>query len=173
MKASYVKFAKIFSIALLFGAVAAKADCSGGDLQTCSDYTEQIISVLVKGVDQCFNPSHASDNQQAKSDFQALGVRIQGYTADGESGDPARIQSAITGLQSDLASFAKQTSFPTSVYCKTQRECLEKGFEGNSKYPQCLPVNGDNHKNVQYMSFEYLVDGSLPSLVSILKKMQN
>jgi hypothetical protein len=121
---------------------------------------QMIESVLLPGVDQCFNPKHPRENQQTKASLALLAKVLEDIASSNRTwtdlGQP------IADLKAELLSFDKSLG----PFCLTKRTCLEAGFVGNVRYPLCQPVEGDPYENVQYTTFEKLVDDALPSIVS-------
>jgi hypothetical protein len=165
---------KIFSTAIV---IAVNSIYANGAVRTASSdpllaKAEVVIKLaqsLASGVDECFNPAHADANNHTKQNFLALAASVQAMRADISNRHGPSLAADSSLLQASLNSFADAAPFPASLTCATERECLELGFAGNSKYVRCLPVNGNVHANAQYLAFEKLLDQALPELVTSLQ----
>jgi len=164
-----VRLSKILFIAILalnsWNASADDVSDALAQARTVMGFCE----VLSAGVGQCFNPNLGSTNDKVKQKFEDLATSVQAMEADVSSKNRAAISQDVDTIQSTLEGFATPSPFPANLECGTERECLEMGFAGNANYPACLPVNGDEHANAQYVALEQLLDVALPTLA---KKMQ-
>lgn len=131
----------------------------------------QLLHTLYVGVNQCFNPNQSEAIQQTKKQISELTIDVQKAAQDWATGDRQKIAMDARNLSVVLKSFDESPGLPASLYCSTKRKCLELGFEGNAKYSNCLPVNGDIHRNIQYRSFEKLLDQTLPALIAMLQQV--
>jgi hypothetical protein len=171
VEAPLVKIPVIFYLSFTLSTAAyampSGVACKRGGFCTQAERTDELVQSLVRAVDQCFNPSHADAMKETRQRFVSLAEKIQIAGNDWAAHNSSKIASDSAGLAKDLQSFNDSPGFPASLYCKTIRKCLEIGFEGNRKYPQCQPVGGDIHRNSQYLSFEDLMDNALPKLVAL------
>ena len=134
------------------------------------DQVDRVISLtraLVKGVEQCFNPSHTKGNTAAKNRLIKLGNTALSAKSSLTSGDAAKLAQSAAELEAQWETFSQKAPIAARFHCDTQRRCMELGFEGHPKYPHCQPVNGNKHANVQYIQFQQLLR-ILPQLVDDL-----
>jgi hypothetical protein len=134
------------------------------------DQVDRVISLtkaLVKGVEQCFNPSHTKGNAAVKNSLINLEKAALSAKSSLISGDaPKRAQSAAE-LKAQWEAFSEKAPIAARFHCDTQRRCMELGFKGHPNYPHCQPVNGDKHANIQYVQFQQLLH-SIPQLLDDL-----
>ena len=124
------------------------------------DQVDRVISLakaLVKGVEQCFNPSHTKGNTAAKSRLIKLENTALSAKSSLTSGDAPKLAQTAAELEAQWQAFSEKAPIAARFHCDTQRRCMELGFEGHPNYPHCQPVNGNKHANVQYIQFQQLL----------------
>ena len=134
------------------------------------DQVDRVISLtkaLVKGVEQCFNPSHTKGNTATKNRLITLEKTALSAKSSLTSGEAPKLAQTAAELEAQWQAFSDKAPIAASFYCDTQRRCMELGFEGHPNYPHCQPVNGNKHGNIQYMQFEQLLR-TLPKLLDDL-----
>jgi hypothetical protein len=131
------------------------------------DRVISLTKALVKGVDQCFNPSHAKGNAVVKDRLIKLEKTALGAKSSLTSGDAPKLAQTAAELQAQWAAFSEKAPLAARFHCDTQRRCMELGFEGHPNYPHCQPVNGSKHANIQYIEFQQLLR-ALPQLLDDL-----
>ena len=134
------------------------------------DQVDRVISLtkaLVKGVEQCFNPSHTKGNTAAKNRLIKLENTALSAKSSLTSGDAPKLAQSAAELKAQWETFSEKAPFAARLHCDTQRRCMELGFEGHPDYPHCQPVNGNKHANVQYIQFQQLLR-ILPQLLNDL-----
>jgi hypothetical protein len=159
----------ILSTAVLARPSPSHNSCAHGDFCSSASHARDLLQVLEKGVDQCFNQNQAKARQTTQSRLVSLDEKIHAATSDWAGKDKKKVAGDAAILTNELHQFDASPGFPADIYCKTNRKCLEAGFEGNKRYPHCLPVGNDIHQNVQYLSLEELLNSTLPKLVALLK----
>jgi len=135
------------------------------------DHVDRVISLaksLVKGVDQCFNPSHTKGNAEVKNRLNKLHMTAVSAKSGLISGDALKLTQATAELQMQWRALSEKAPLAARVHCKTQLKCMELGFEGHAKYPHCQPVDGNNHANIQYIQFQQLMR-AIPRLITDLQ----
>lgn len=143
-----------------------------GDPVTASaDNLIQLLNVLANGVDECFSPKNADYNAEARTNLLNLAAQVEAIKQDITSRNSQNLTADASSLDASRNAFNEAAPLRAQIFCATKRACLEKGFEGNSKYPRCLPVNGNIHGNVQYIDFEYFLDHALPEFVTSLQNL--
>jgi hypothetical protein len=165
-----VFFAFLFTISTAGMNLAAAPIKGCGEFCARAAYAQTLLHVLLRGVDQCFNHNQPKAMNATKGRLSDLGEKIQKAAADWNARNKAALAEDARILSDELDKFGKSPGGMASLYCRTNRRCLELGFEGNEKYPECKPLNGDNHRNVQYTSFTTFIDDSLPRLVKMLRQ---
>ena len=121
---------------------------------------DRVISLtiaLVKGVEQCFNPSHTKANTAVKNRLIKLEKTVLSVKSSLTSGDAFKLAQTAAELKAQLQAFSEKAPIAARFHCDTQRRCMELGFEGRSNYPHCQPVNGNKHANIQYIEFQQLL----------------
>ena len=134
------------------------------------DQVDRVISLtkaLVKGVEQCFNPSHTKGNTAAKNRLIKLENTALSAKSSLTSGDAPKLAQSAAELEAQWETFSEKAPIAARFHCDTQRECMELGFEGHPNYPHCQPVHGNKHANVQYIQFQQLLR-ILPQLLDDL-----
>ena len=134
------------------------------------DQVDRVISLtraLVKGVEQCFNPSHTKGNAAVKNRLMKLEMTALSARSNLTSGDASKLAQTAAELGAQWQAFSEKAPIAARFYCDTQRRCMELGFEGHPNYPHCQPVNGNKHANIQYIQFQELLR-ALPQLLSDL-----
>ena len=126
-----------------------------------------LTKALVKGVEQCFNPSHTKGNAAVKNRLIKLETTALSTKSSLTSGNAPKLAQSSAELKTEWEEFSEKAPIAARFHCSTQRECMELGFEGHPNYPHCRPVNGDNHANIQYIQFQQLLR-VLPQLLSDL-----
>lgn len=124
------------------------------------DQVDRVISLtkaLVKGVEQCFNPSHTKGNTAAKNRLIKLENTALSAKSSLTSGDAPKLAQSAAELEAQWKTFSEKAPIAARFHCDTQRRCMELGFEGHPNYPHCQPVNGNKHANVQYIQFQQLL----------------
>jgi hypothetical protein len=135
-----------------------------------ADQVDRVISLtksLVKGVDQCFNPSHTKGNTAVKNRLIKLEQTALNAKSSLTSGDAPKLAQTAAELEAQWEAFSEKAPLAARFHCNTQRRCMELGFEGHANYPHCQPVNGNKHANVQYIQFQQLLR-ALPQLLDDL-----
>jgi hypothetical protein len=122
---------------------------------------------LVRGVEQCFNPSHTEGSTAAKDRLIKLERTALSAKFSLASGDAPKLAQTAAELEAQWEAFSEQAPVAARFYCDTQRRCMELGFEGHPDYPHCRPVNGNKHGNIQYIEFQQLLH-ALPQLLDDL-----
>jgi hypothetical protein len=136
------------------------------------DQVDRVISLtraLVKGVGQCFNPSHTKGNTEVKNRLIKLENTALSAKSSLTSGDAPKLAQAAAELEAQWKAFSEKAPLVARFHCDTQRRCMELGFEGHPNYPHCQPVNGNKHANVQYIEFQQLLR-ALPQLLDDLRR---
>ena len=134
------------------------------------DQVDRVISLskaLVKGVEQCFNPSHTKGNTAAKNRLIKLENTALSAKSSLTSGDASKLAQSAAELKAQWETFSEKAPIAARFHCDTQRRCMELGFEAHPDYPHCQPVNGNKHANVQYIQFQQLLR-FLPQLLNDL-----
>jgi len=134
------------------------------------DQVDRVISLtkaLVRGVEQCFNPSHTKGNAAAKNRLFKLETTALSAKSSLTSGDASNLARSAAELKAQWEAFSEKAPFAARLHCDTQRSCMELGFEGHQKYPHCQPVNGNKHANIQYIQFQQLLQ-AIPKLLNDL-----
>ena len=124
------------------------------------DQVDRVVSLtkaLVKGVDQCFNPSHTKGNTAAKNRLIKLENTALSAKSSLTSGDAPKLAQSAAELEAQWETFSEKAPIAARFHRNTQRRCMELGFEGHPNYPHCQPVNGNKHANVQYIQFQQLL----------------
>ena len=86
-------------------------------------------------------------------------------------GDAPELAQSEAELKAQWEAFSAKAPLPPVLHCDTQLRCMELGFEGHPNYPQCQPVNGDKHANLQYdFSFSNCCGPSRSSLGDLAPK---
>jgi len=135
------------------------------------DQVDRVISLteaLVKGVEQCFNPSHTKGNTAAKNRLLNLKKTALSAKSSLTSGDAPKLAQSTAELKTQWESFSEKAPFAARFHCDTQRRCMELGFEGHPNYPHCQPVNGNKHANIQYVQFQQSLQ-YIPKLLDELR----
>ena len=133
-----------------------------------ADYVISLTKSLVRGVDQCFNPSHSKGNAAVKSRLAKLENTALSAKSSLTSNDAPKLAQTTAELEAQWAAFSEKAPLAARFHCDTQRRCMELGFEGHPNYPHCQPVHGNKHANIQYIQFQQLLR-ALPQLVDDLK----
>ena len=131
---------------------------------------DRVISLAkasIRGVDQCFNPSHTKGNAAVKNRLIKLKNAALSAKSSLISGEAPKLAQPAAELKAQWEAFSEKAPLAARFRCDTQRRCMELGFEGHPNYPHCKPVNGDKHANVQYISFQQLMH-ALPRLLDDL-----
>ena len=134
------------------------------------DHVDRVISLtkaLVKGVEQCFNPSHTKGNAAVKDRLIKLEETALSAKSSLTIGDAPKLAQSTAELKAQWEAFSEKAPIAARFHCDTQRRCMELGFEGHPNYPHCQPVKGDKHANVQYVQFQQLLR-SIPQLLDDL-----
>ena len=131
------------------------------------DRVISLTKALVKGVDQCFNPSHTEGNTAVKNRLLNLEKTALSVKSSLTSGDAPKLAQTAAELKAQWEAFSEKAPIAARFYCDTQRRCMELGFEGHPNYPHCQPVNGNKHANIQYIQFHQLLR-VLPQLLDDL-----
>jgi hypothetical protein len=126
-----------------------------------------LTKALVKGVEQCFNPSHTKGNAAVKNRLIKLETTALSTKSSLTSRNATKLAQSSAELKTEWKEFSEKAPIAARFHCSTQRECMELGFEGHPNYPHCQPVNGDNHANIQYIQFQQLLR-ALPQLLNDL-----
>jgi hypothetical protein len=133
---------------------------------------DRVISLArasIRGVDQCFNPSHTQGNTAAKDRLLRLERTALSAKSSLSNGDALKLAQAAAELKAQWQAFSNKAPLAARFHCNTQRRCMELGFEGHANYPHCQPVNGNKHANIQYIQFQQLLR-ALPQLVDSLSR---
>jgi hypothetical protein len=160
--------AAALSIALAICAPIVTAQTAAPDPRM--DHVDLVISLtkaLVKGVEQCFNPSHTKGNTEVKNRLIKLETTTLSAKSNLTSGDAPKLAQSAAELEAQWEAFSEKAPLAARFHCNTQRRCMELGFEGHPNYPHCQPVNGDKHANIQYIQFQQLMR-ALPQLLDDL-----
>ena len=131
---------------------------------------DRVISLAkasIRGVDQCFSPSHTEANTAAKDRLLTLERTAQSAKSSLSNGDALKLAQAAAELKVQWQAFSDKAPPAARFRCNTQRKCMELGFEGHANYPHCRPVSGNKHANIQYVQFQQLLR-ALPQLVDVL-----
>jgi hypothetical protein len=131
------------------------------------DRVISLTKALVKGVEQCFNPSHTKGNTAAKNRLIKLEKTALSAKSSLTSGDAPKLAQTAAELEAQWQAFFEKAPIAARFHCDTQRRCMELGFEGHPNYPHCQPVNGNKHANIQYIQFQQLLR-VLPQLLADL-----
>ena len=131
------------------------------------DRVISLTKALVKGVEQCFNPSHTKGNTEAKNRLIKLEKTALSAKSSLTSGDVPKLARSAAELKAQWEAFSEKAPIAARFHCDTQRRCMELGFEGHPNYPHCQPVNGNKHANIQYIQFQQLLR-VLPQLLADL-----
>src|SRR5215472_11937560 len=134
------------------------------------DQVDRVISLtgaLVKGVEQCFNPSHTKGNTAVKNRLIKLEKTAMSARSSLTGGDAPKLAQMVAELGAQWHAFSEKAPLAARFHCDTQRRCMELGFEGHPNYPHCQPVNGNKHANIQYIQFQQLLR-ALPQLLGDL-----
>ena len=124
------------------------------------DHVDRVISLtkaLVKGVEQCFNPSHTKGNAAVKGRLIKLEKTALSAKSSLTIGDAPKLAQSAAELKAQWEAFSEKAPLAARLHCDTQLRCMELGFEGHPDYPHCQPVNGNKHANVQYIQFHQLL----------------
>jgi hypothetical protein len=138
------------------------------------DQVDRVISLtkaLVKGVEQCFNPSHTKGNTAAKNRLIKLEKTSLNVKSSLANGDTAKLAQTTAELEAQWEAFSEKAPIAARFHCDTQRRCMELGFEGHPSYPHCQPVNGNKHANIQYIQLQQLLR-ALPQLLDDLGRQR-
>ena len=128
---------------------------------------DRVISLAqasIKGVDQCFNPSHTEGNTAARNRLLKLERTALSAKSSLSNGDALKLAQTAAELKTQWQAFSDKAPLAARFHCNSQRRCMELGFEGHANYPHCQPVNGNKHANIQYVQFQQLLR-ALPQLV--------
>jgi hypothetical protein len=131
------------------------------------DHVISLARALVRGVDQCFNPSHTKANTAVRERFIKLEKTALNVKSSLTSGDARKLAQTSAELTAQWKAFSEKAPLAARLHCVTQRQCMEVGFEGHPNYPQCQPVNGNRRANIQSIQFQQLMH-ALPQLVDAL-----
>jgi hypothetical protein len=131
------------------------------------DRVISLTKALVKGVDQCFNPSHTKGNAAVKDRLIKLEKTAVSAKSSLTTGDVPKLAQTAAELKAEWEAFSEKAPLAARFHCDTQRRCMELGFEGHPNYPHCQPVNGNKHANIQYIEFQQLLR-ALPQLLDDL-----
>jgi hypothetical protein len=153
------------NLSMLIAVQAAAPDPRAGQI----DHVISLSQALIRGVDQCFNPSNKKGNDAAKKRLNNLANTARSGKSSLIGGDAQKVAHTAAELEAQWKGFSAKAPLLARAHCATQRDCMRLGFEGNNKYRHCLPVNGDPHANIQYIQFEELVDSALPKLIAALR----
>jgi hypothetical protein len=113
------------------------------------DRVISLTKALVKGVEQCFNPSHTKGNTAAKNRLIKLEKTALSAKSSLTGGDAPKLAQTAAELEAQCQAFFEKAPLAARFHCDTQRRCMELGFEGHPNYPHCQPVNGNKHANIQ------------------------
>jgi hypothetical protein len=127
-----------------------------------------LAKALVKGVDECFNPSHTKGNTATKNRLITLEKTALSAKSSLTSGEAPKLAQTAAELEAQWEAFSEKAPIAARFHCDTQRRCMELGFEGHPNYPHCQPVNGNKHANIQYIQFQQLLR-ALPQLLDDLR----
>ena len=166
LRASLLLVAGVVALAICSPFVTAQAAAPDPRI----DQVDRVISLtkaLVKGVEQCFNPSHTKGNTAAKNRLIKLENTALSAKSSLTSGDAPKLAQSAAELEAQWETFSEKAPIAARFHCDTQRRCMELGFEGHPNYPHCQPVNGNKHANVQYIQFQQLLR-ILPQLLDDL-----
>jgi len=156
LRASFLLVAGVVTLAICSPFVTAQAAAPDPRI----DQVDRVISLtkaLVKGVEQCFNPSHTKGNTAAKNRLIKLENTALSAKSSLTSGDAPKLAQSAAELEAQWETFSEKAPIAARFHCDTQRECMELGFEGHPDYPHCKPVHGNKHANVQYIQFQQLL----------------
>ena len=156
------------SVTLAIGSPFVTAQAVAPDPRV--DQVDHVISLtkaLVKGVGQCFNPSHTKGNAAVKNRLIKLEKTALSAKSGLTNGDASKLAQSAAELKAQWKAFSEKAPLAARFHCDTQRRCMELGFEGHPNYPHCQPVKGDKHANVQYVQFQQLLR-SIPQLLDDL-----
>jgi hypothetical protein len=131
------------------------------------DRVISLTKALVKGVEQCFNPSHTKGNTAVKHSLIKLEKTALSAKSSLTGGDAPKLAQTAAELKVQWEAFSEKAPIAARFHCSTQRRCMELGFEGHPNYPQCQPLNGNKHANIQYIQFQQLLR-VLPQLLDDL-----
>src|SRR3954468_2657935 len=109
---------------------------------------DRVISLAkasIRGVDQCFNPSHTEANTAAKDRLLTLERTAQSAKSSLNNDDSLKLAQAAAELKTKWQAFSDNAPLAARFRGSTQRTCMELGFEGHANYPHCQPVNGNKH----------------------------
>jgi hypothetical protein len=132
------------------------------------DHVISLSRALVRGVGQCFNPSHTKGNTAVKNRLVKLEQTALSAKSSLISGDARKLAQTAAELEVQWKAFSEKAPIAARFHCDTQRRCMELGFEGHPNYPHCQPVNGNKYANIQYLQFQQLLR-VLPQLLNDLR----
>jgi hypothetical protein len=161
---------KLFAAVVSLGILATPAPAATpAEAALHAARSAALAAGLAKSVDDCFNPRMTSANAKVRDQLLAHAEAFRRYQHDAEEGATERLRADARELAATIASFDEPAPFPARLSCSRNRDCLGLGFEGNDRYPRCLPVNGDKHANPQYRALIELLDVELPALAAALR----
>jgi hypothetical protein len=160
--------AAALSVTLAIGSPVVTAQAAAGPPVDQVDHVVSLTKSLVAGVDQCFNPSHTEGNTAVKNRLIKLEQTALSAKPSLISGDAAKLAQTTDDLEAQWEAFSEKAPLAARFHCDTQRRCMELGFEGHPNYPDCQPVNGNKHANIQYIQFQQLLR-ALPQLLDDLR----
>jgi hypothetical protein len=88
------------------------------------DQVGRVISLtkaLVKGVEQCFNPSHTKGNTEVKNRLINLEKTALSAKSSLTSGDAAKLAQTAAELEAQWKAFSEKAPLAARFYCDTQR----------------------------------------------------
>jgi hypothetical protein len=148
---------------------ASATPCNRGKFCPQAAHASQLLQVLTAGVEQCYNKNQTKAIRRTHERLDRVAEELRQATVDWAKKDKQKLAAHAAMLANELQDLDRSPGFPADLYCRTNRKCLEAGFEGNKKYPNCLPVKDDIHANVQYVSLEELLNTTLPAVTTLLK----
>lgn len=165
-------FILLFMASTSVWAAETQKKCVRGEFCADLNRANQLLQILEKGVEQCYNKNQKRAIQETQIRLTNIENEIRAAAIDWTSNKKKIVDDAAT-LANELSSLDKSPGFPADLYCGTNRKCLEIGFEGNKRYPNCLPVGDNIHGNVQYLSLEDFFNTALPKLAALLDREAN
>lgn len=173
LRISGAALAAPFAVLLAASFAFAGSPAQPPSFDEASGRSRELLRILVRGVDECFNPDNRSTNEKVKSELLALDARIARDQEDWADGNRSALRRDAEELGRELASFGAHAS----IFCGTRRRCLEIGFEANDdrardgtfRYPRCRSVGGNLRANPQFRALTELLDRALPALHRLLR----
>src|SRR5215469_7462553 len=87
-----------------------------------------LTKALVKGVEQCFNPSHTKGNAAVKNRLIKLETTALSTKSSLTSGNAPKLAQSSAELKTEWEEFSEKAPIAARFHCSTQRECMELGF---------------------------------------------